>query len=423
MSAERAVMPTLPRGSVAPNAPRVGYVLSLFPCYDETFILREIKALADRGVSLRIFSLRRRRDPVIQQDARPFMGGTFYEAYLSLPVAASVWRAALKRPRELAGLVVWIVKGCWHRPMALVKSLAFLPKAIRFAERAREDGIEHLHAHWATYPATAALAMSRLTGITWSFTCHAHDIFNDPSLLPEKVEQAEFVLTCTADNKRYLETLSPQARRKVRVSYHGLDLRKFEPPVLRRSGEAVRILGVGSLLECKGFDILIDACSRLKQRGLAFELTIAGGGPEEARLKEAVARFDLSDRVRLTGFLTQQEIIPLYQDAEIFALPAVLEIHWGIPNVLIEALACEVPVVTTALPSLPELVEDGVNGLVARNRDPQDVADKLALLILDPERRRAMGRAGRERVKRHFDVERTIETVLEPLLARSQRAS
>jgi colanic acid/amylovoran biosynthesis glycosyltransferase len=407
----------------AAQMPRIGYVLSLFPCYDETFILREIKALAERGVSLRIFSLRRRRDPVIQDDARPFLSETLYEPYMSLGVAIAALRALLTRPRELVGLLAWMVKGCWRNPVALAKSLAFLPKAIRFAERAREDGIEHLHAHWATYPATVALVMSRLTGITWSFTCHAHDIFHDPSLLPEKLERAEFALTCTADNKRYLETVSPHAARKVRVSYHGLDLRQFQPPAARPASDRVRILGVGSLLECKGFDILIEACSLLKQRGLAFHLTIAGGGPEEDRLRKAVADFGLSEQVVLTGYVTQKDLIPLYHEADIFALPAVLEIHWGIPNVLIEALACGVPVVTTALPSLPELVETGVHGLVARNKDPQDLADKLAWLVLDPKLRDAMGRAGRERVKRCFDVERTIETVLEPLVARSRWAS
>jgi glycosyltransferase involved in cell wall biosynthesis len=331
-------------------------------------------------------------------------------------VAAAALRALVSQPTQLAGLLVWLVRGCWRRPTALLKSLVFLPKAIRFAERARQEGIEHLHAHWATYPATVALVMSRLTGISWSFTCHAHDIFHDPSLLPEKLARTEFALTCTADNKRYLEKLSPHASQKVRVSYHGLDLRQFHPAAERRAVGAVRILSVGSLLPCKGFDILIESCALLRQRGLSFQLTIAGGGPEEAALREAIAHFGIGTHVRLTGYVTQKDLIPLYQQAEIFALPAVLEIHWGIPNVLIEALACGVPVVTTPLPSLPELVENGVHGLVVKNRDPEDLADKLAWLILDPKLRTAMARVGRERVKQRFDIERTIESVMEPLL-------
>jgi glycosyltransferase involved in cell wall biosynthesis len=419
MSSALAVPDTYRAPEPAP-ARRIGYVLSLFPCYDETFILREIKGLSERGVRLRIFSLRRRRDPVVQEDARAFMADTRYEPYLSVGVAAAALRALVSQPTQLAGLLVWLVRGCWRRPTALLKSLVFLPKAIRFAERARQEGIEHLHAHWATYPATVALVMSRLTGITWSFTCHAHDIFHDPSLLPEKLARTEFALTCTADNKRYLEKLSPHASQKVRVSYHGLDLRLFQPAAERRAPGAVRILSVGSLLPCKGFDILIEACALLRQRGLSFQLTIAGGGPEEAALRDAIVHFGIGSHVRLTGYVTQKDLIPLYQQAEIFALPAVLEIHWGIPNVLIEALACGVPVVTTPLPSLPELVENGVHGLVVKNRDPEDLADKLAWLILDPKLRTAMARVGRERVKQRFDIERTIESVMEPLLRSPQ---
>jgi glycosyltransferase involved in cell wall biosynthesis len=258
--------------------------------------------------------------------------------------------------------------------------------------------------------------MSRLTGIPWGLTCHAHDIFLNPSLLPEKLERADLVLTCTADNKRHLQTVSPGAGSKVRVSYHGLDVRLFQPDPARRPGNPPRLLAVGSLLECKGFDILLRACALLREGGDDFTLTIAGGGPEERRLRDETSRLGLGDRVRFPGYLTQKDLVPLYRDADVFVLPAVLEIHWGIPNVLVEALACGVPVVTTGLPSLPELVEDGREGLVARNRDPRDVADKLSRLLRDPALRRQMGRAGRARVEARFDIERTIESVVDSLL-------
>jgi len=402
--------------SARPERRRIGYLLSLFPCYDETFILREIKGLSERGVTPTIFSLRRRRDPVIQEDARPLMAATRYLGYLAPEVVAAVGRTLVRQPRTLAGIVGRIVRATWRRPLTLAKSLALLPKTLRFAELAREEGLEHLHAHWASYPSTSAWVISRLTGISWSFTCHAHDLFQDPSLLPEKIARAEFVLTCTADNKRFLEGISPEAARKVSVSYHGLDVGRFQPAFRPATGEPPQLLAVGSLLPCKGFDLLIEACRRLKQRGLAFRLTLAGGGPLEATLREAIARAELGDRVRLTGYVTQAQLVPLYQAADLFVLPAVLEMHWGIPNVLVEALACAVPVVTTGLPSLPELVEDGVHGLVAANRDPEDLAEKMAALIADPARRHAMGLAGRRRVEERFDIGRTIPGVLEPLL-------
>jgi len=417
MSALAAPAASLPAPRSTPGARRIAYVLSLFPCYDETFILREIKALSTRGVDLRILSLRRRADPLVQEEARPFLARTVYEPYASARVAAALLRACFARPADVVSLLAWIVRGCWRRPPSLAKSLAVVPKAVRLAEIVRAEGIEHVHAHWATYPATVAAIISRLTGVPWSLTCHAHDIFLEPSLLKEKIESARFALTCTASNKRYLETLTPAARDKVRVSYHGLDLTRFRPaPELPREGPP-RILAVGSLLACKGFDLLIDACALLQGRGVPFRATIAGGGPLEATLRSAVSAHGLGSAIEFTGYVGQEELLPRYQAADLFVLPAVLEMHWGIPNVLVEAMACAVPVVTTALSSLPELVEDGVHGLVAADRDPRSLADRMEALLADPDRRRAMGRAGRRRVEDRFDMEQTIETVLDPLLA------
>jgi glycosyltransferase involved in cell wall biosynthesis len=406
--------------ATSPTPRRIAYVLSLFPCYDETFILREIKALAARGVDLRIFSLRRREDPLVHEDARPFVTRTAYEPHVSVATLRALVRVLVARPADVLSLVGWILRGTWRRPSSLAKSLALFPKAVRLAEVVRAEKIDHLHAHWATYPATVAAVISRLSGVPWSLTCHAHDIFLDPSLLKEKIESARFALTCTADNKRYLETLTPVARDKVRVSYHGLDLERFRPRGPRATDGVPRVLAVGSLLPCKGFHLLVEACALLRDRGLPFHATIAGGGPQERALREAVRARGLESVVDLCGYVSQEALVPRYQDADLFVLPAVLEMHWGIPNVLVEAMACALPVIATALPSLPELVEDGVQGLVAANRDPRDLADKMAVLLTSPALRRTLGQAGRRRVEERFDVEETIGSVLEPLMAESR---
>jgi len=399
---------------------RIAYVVSLFPSYDETFILREVRALADRGVHITIFSLRRRSQAVVQSEARAFVADTHYAPFLiSKDVLGALVRALVQRGRTVLGLVALIVRGCWRRPLALLKSLAFVPKAIRFAEILREQGIDRIHAHWATYPATTALVMSRLTGVPWGLTCHAHDIFNDPSLLPEKIEAADFVLTCTADNKRYLEGLTPVAARKVKVVYHGLDLKRFRPQRRPPGSDGFRILAVGSLLTCKGFDVLVAALGLLHRRGLAFEATVAGGGPEERNLRLQARAEGIADRVHFTGYATQEILVPLYQNADVFVLPAVVGQHWGIANVLVEALACAVPVVTTLLPSLPELVEDGVEGLVARNQDPVDLAEKIERLAGDGELRQRMGAAGRRRVEERFDIDANIGEVANALGVRA----
>ena len=396
---------------------RVAYVVSLFPSYDETFILREIRALADRGVQISIFSLRRRSQAVVQSDATAFLADTHYAQFLiSREVLAALARAIAHRSRTVLMLVALIVRGCWRRPMAMLKSLAFVPKAIRFAEIIREEGVDRIHAHWATYPATTALLMSRLTGIPWGLTCHAHDIFSDPSLLPEKIEAADFVLTCTADNKRYLEGLTPVAARKVKVVYHGLDLSRFRPlPNHARSG-SVRVLAVGSLLTCKGFDILITALGLLRRQGLDVETTIAGGGPEERNLRLRRETEGITDRRALHRLShTGRPRSPSTRTRTSSFCPRSSGQHWGIANVLVEALACGVPVVTTPLPSLPELVEDGVHGLVARHHDPGDIAEKIARLARDPDLRHRLGAAGRRRVEERFDIESNAVQVMRAL--------
>jgi glycosyltransferase involved in cell wall biosynthesis len=262
-----------------------------------------------------------------------------------------------------------------------------------------------------------------VTGIPWSFTCHAHDIFLDPILLSHKLASADFALTCTAHNKGYLDGIANGAASRVRVSYHGLDLTLFRPRQERRESATLEILAVGSLLPCKGFPDLIEACDRLRARGVLFHATIAGGGPEESSLRRLLFERGLEGAIELPGYVTQRELLPLYQRADVFVLPAVSEIHWGIPNVLVEALACGVPVVTTPLPSVPELVDDGVHGILIRDGDPGVLADAIERLARDPGLRREMGRHGRERVERMFDIERTIESVLSLLLSPSGAGS
>ncbi len=408
--------PEKPRSSTRNGRPVVGYVVSQFPCYDETFILREIKALRDRGVEIVIFSLRAKRQATIQEDAYALLPVTRYSSFISPAVVGATARALLRKPGPILRLLVELASDLFRHPVALAKSFAFLPKTIYFAEAARDASVSRLHAHWATYPATSALLMSRLTGVPWSFTCHAHDIFADPILLSKKLRSAAFALTCTSHNREYLSSLDGVGERRVHLSYHGLDLKLFRPRLRPAANRGpLRVLSVGSLLECKGFRYLIEACRLLEARGLDFHTTIAGGGPLEEELRGLVARHGLEDRVRFTGFVTQGALVPLYQDADVFVLPAIREIHWGIPNVLVEALACEIPVVTTPLPSVSELVEDGASGILIEDRDPERLASSLEYLARSPEIRASMGRRGRERVEEAFDLDRNIDTIVERL--------
>jgi len=275
--------------------------------------------------------------------------------------------------------------------------------------------VRHLHANWASHPATAALVMARLTGLPWSFGAHASDMYVDGAMLPEKIRAARFVVTCTRHNRDHLVALGGAATAdKVFVSYHGVDLERFTPATHRPPGP-LAILAVGSLRACKGLPDLIEACRLLAAWGRLFSCTIVGDGRDRRSLQRLIRRAGLESRIRITGYVAQEALIPMYRQASVVVLPALSESHFGIPNVLLEALAVETPVICTALPSLGEVIADGVHGRYVPECSPAALADALDDLARSPEAGRAMGRAGRAVIEALFDAEKNVDA-LEGLL-------
>ena len=283
-----------------------------------------------------------------------------------------------------------------------------------------------MHGQWATYPATVAYIISELNGIPFSFTGHAHDIYTDTTMLAYKIRKARFVTTCTANNKEHLlqilgKTYSMNGiPKKIIVNRHGIDLSRFKrPEEFSGSRKPFTILSVGSLLECKGFAFLIEACKILKERGISFRCVIAGGGKLEKNLKTQIQHLNLNDTVELTGYLTQDKLLPLYQQADVFVLAMVPEIHWGIPNVLIEAIAAGIPVVCTMLPSIPELVEDGKTGFIIPPKNPTAIADTVSKLYSDEPLRKRVARDALKIVEEKFDTVKNAAQLRELLMNQS----
>ncbi len=403
-------------GEAGERPARVALVVSEFPRYVDAYLLREIRGLAARGIRFRILALRRFQGRTIHAEARPFLADTVEVPFLlSRRVLATQAAALVRAPGPYLRSLGALLAGGWRRPHALLKALAVFPKSVYFARLVVAEGIRHVHANWATYPATSAWVISRLAGVPWSFAGHASDIYLDTTLLADKIRSARFVVTCTRHNRDHLVRLAgPWAAEKVVVSYHGVDLARFRP-VRRATTEEFRILAVGSLVACKGFPDLVEACRLLGSRGLAYCCTVVGDGPERGRLERQIREADLGDRVRLTGYLTQEELLPLYQGADVVVLPALSAAHFGIPNVLLEALAVETPVICTPLPSLGEVMEHGREGLFVPEGAPDALADALEALARDPDRRRTMGRAGRRMIEARFDAARNV-SVLASLL-------
>ena len=388
----------------------LGVILSQFPRYDEAFILRELVALAQGPRPLVIFSLRPCHDRVIHDQARSLQLHTVYAPFFW---SAALWRSHAhflrRRPGAYVGALGWLIGRHWRHPLILLKSLVLFPKAVHFARLARQRGIAHLHAFWATYPASVAIVIQRLTGIAYSLSGHAHDIYTANPALAEKIGGARFTLTCTEANQRHLESLLNGHRMTagpIIVSYHGVDLTRFAA-MSKPAGSTCRLLAVGSLLPCKGLETLVEACRVLQEQGADVQCTIAGGGPLDGALRRLVARHGLQQRVEITGFIDQQTVAGLYQQAHLVALPLVSRMHWGIPNVLIEALATKTPVICCDLPSLKELVVHGHSGWVIPEDNPQALARAVGALWRDAELRRQMGEAGYQRVVERFALERT----------------
>lgn len=397
----------------------LGFIVNQFPRQVDAYFLRELRGLHESGLDFTIYSLLPApKGWKIHEDALPLLERTVYPP-AAVPLAGQTLGQLARHPGRTAGLVSRIVSGHRSMPNALAKSVAILPQSIAFARDMEERGVRHIHANWATYPATAGMVINELTGIPFSFSGHATDIFVHHAMLKEKIEAARFVITCTKFNRGYLADIAPDHADRIRTVYHGVDLPAFAPTGEPRHPRLV--LSAGTLRSCKGFDDLIRAIGILRDRGSDAELEIVGEGEDRAELEALVASLNLGDRVRMPGYRPQEELIPAYQSAAVVALPAHHEDHFGIPNILIEGLAAGAPVVCTELPSLAELVEHGKSGLFVPERDPDALANALGQILADPDGAAAMAAEGRRRVVQNFDMVQTVAELVRTFQAATQR--
>lgn len=387
---------------------KVAFILSKFPCYDEAFLLREIHAVA-ATLPVAIVSLRRSRDEVLHEQAKELLDRTLSPPYLlSFDLVRAHLSLLARRPHRYLRALLRLISGNLRSPEFLAKSLLFFPKAVLLARWAEASGVTQLHAGWATYPASVALVISDLTGLPFSFSGHAHDIYVNTTQLPAKLRCARHVTTCTESNRDFLRRLAPEVPEgRIEVVRHGLDLSRYlaeSPPA-----QGLELLSVGTLNPHKGFAELLAGLATLAGQGQDFRCTIVGGGPLEARLRARVDELGLQSRVTLTGALPQSQVIPHYKRSSVFILMAQPEWHWGVPNVIIEALAARNAVVTTRFGSVEELVRDGETGLLVPPRDPGALAAALSRLGSDPRLRSRLAEAGHQQVARDYDIRRTAQ--------------
>jgi colanic acid/amylovoran biosynthesis glycosyltransferase len=385
--------------------PRVLYFTSLFPCWSETFIVREIAELVRTGVDVRIVSLKHPSEAMVQSDAQAMLDRVVYPAS-GLKAAAGVLAECLRHPLREAQALWTLLRGLGRHPEALAKSVVVWWRTLALLPALRALQPDHLHAHWATYPSTSAMLAAQRLGKPYSFTAHAHDIFLEDHLLAEKMRTAAFGVTISEFNRQYLaKKVSPVALECMRIVHCGVVPRDFAfAPEGREPG---LIMAVGRLDEIKGFRHLIDACQLLASRSVRFQCNIIGEGPLRADLQQRIDAAGLGERVTLLGARKQEEVRGWLARASMFILPSVVTSRGdrdGIPVALMEAMAVGLPVVSTRVSGIPELIEHGRSGLLSEPGDAQGLAHCVEQLLSDPAAARDMAILARRKVEQEFDI-------------------
>jgi len=390
------------------STPTIGYVVSTWPRLSQTFVLTEVVALENSGVPLRIFSV---KDPGGEPVHAKVAKVRAQVTYLSFQrgwrrIARANLRLARQTPRRYATAIAHAVG------YGRVGVLRRFFQAGYLADLLRRDPVSHLHAHFATAPALLAMFASELTGIPFTFTAHAKDIYVDtqPNLLRKQIERASAVVTVSEYNRHYLRnTISPNSNGKIHCIYNGLDLSdfSFRWPRAADTGRPV-ILFVARLIPKKGLEDLIRAAAILKRRGRAFEVEIIGSGPLRKPMKVLASQLSVDDCVVFKGAQPQESVSAAYRRASIFALPCVVTEEGdrdGIPTVVLEAMASGVPVVSTPVSGIPELIDSNRDGVLVPPNDPHKLADALDSLLTNPQLRDNLARKARAKIESQFRVE------------------
>ena len=389
-------------------APRIGYVLKMYPRFSETFILEEVLALERHGADLEIFSLRPPADGRFHENLSRVQA---HVTYLDVPTRPVQMWDAMRRGHAVLGDAL-----SSELPQLLSVDPGDAAQAVELATRVVVHRIDHLHAHFGSIATTVARLAARLAGVTYSFTAHAKDIFHqdvDPADLHRKLADAAFVVTVSDYNLQFLRTTyGASADRVVRV-YNGLDLETFS--VSKPLRRPPLVVAVGRLVEKKGFDQLIDAVALMHHDGDPVRLEIVGTGAEEAKLRAQVAELGLTETVSFLGPLPQGKTREVVRGAAVLAAPCVIGADGnrdGLPTVLLEGLALGTPVVATPVTGIPEAVQDERTGLLVPSGDVPALADALARLARDPDLRCRLAAEGRRLVEEKFDARNNTATLL-----------
>jgi colanic acid/amylovoran biosynthesis glycosyltransferase len=385
----------------------LGYLISRYPAISHTFIFRELAGLRDRGVFVNVASINDpdRPDTELPEDERLAASRTYYVKSAGASAAFKAIGAILQsHPAGLFNALGAALKLGWKNPRHLPLHLFYWAEAVLIYQWARERSIRHLHVHFATQVATVALILSRGFNVPISFTVHGPDEFDNTTEfhLTEKMEAARFIICIGYFCKSQLMKLcDPRYWSKFHVVRLGVDPEEFVPLAEAPPRDSLQLICVGRLVPQKGQHILIEAISALIQRGTPVHLRLVGDGPDRPSLERQVDRLNLRAHVTFTGSVNRDQVAGLLELSDLFVLASFAE---GIPVALMEAMAREIPVISTYIAGIPELIRPGIDGILVPPSDVDSLASAIQQVAADPELRQRLGRAGRRRVLDCFNL-------------------
>jgi len=387
---------------------RIAYVVGAYPSLSETFIAREAEALCSGGHTVDVF-------PLWKGSGAPGDGHS----------AVSIRRCSrwpvFRRAPHRGRVFDWqchFASSLLRAPRAALRALWYMSLADQVATRATSLGADRVHAQFGSLPSTVGWVVASLAGLPFSFAVHARDVFVEAEFFAAKARAADRIIACnSAAARRAAELAGERDRAKIVLVPHGLPLGRYPFRGELPGGEPL-ILGVGRFVEKKGFAYLVEAVALLRRRGSCVRCWLIGDGPGRKALERQIAQLAVGDAVELKGWMSQEELMRAYERAAVLAAPSVVARDGdmdGLPNVVVEAAALGVPLVTTGVGGLPDLVRDGETGLVARPGDATDLAAKLEAALADPGAAQARARCAREAVEARHDEAKTSRQLMEAL--------
>ena len=410
--------------------PTLGYILKGYPRISETFISNEILLLERLGFTIRLFPMRKGREDFCHESVKQIKARVDYlptELLIELPrlIGPNIL-CAVKQPKRYRHALATAARR--YRRTGKQATFKHLFQAGYLTERflSRDPSVCHLHGHFAHSPTSVTMFSSLLSGLTFSFTAHAKDIYtSNPDQLREKLDQAVFVATCTRQNKQFLDELKGDNGAKIHCIYHGIDLNLFNSEATRiTTSPPFKLLTVARIIEKKGLPTVYRALKRVAEKGIEFEHSLIGDGDDRDSVLGLIKELGLSSQCRWLGTKPHEEVLEHFTQSDLFIIGSKIAADGdrdGIPNVLVESLAMGVPAVATKVSSIPEIVIDGTTGLTVEQENSEALAKAIIQLLTDGALRQKVIEQGRYFVRDHFDNSRLIVDLARLFIDADQR--